>query len=141
MLIHCRLPSAGDVDHWWRAYGAARLPTTSLLAIPALCKAPSPTQDGGRQSDGISTSAGLREQPRIRDRSLFPSRKFLIIYILVLDVYTVRVRFRCVCGWNFFFLSIISRWCDDVIPCSIHSYNPRTQCLYTSIYLHFIKYN
>jgi hypothetical protein len=48
MLICCRLPSAGDVDHWWRAYGAARLTTTSLLAVPALCKAPSPTQDGGR---------------------------------------------------------------------------------------------
>jgi hypothetical protein len=75
--LYCRLPSARDVDHWWRAYGAARFATSSLLAIPALCKAPSPTQDGGRKSDRFPTSAGFREQPRMRNR--VSSHKFLIM--------------------------------------------------------------
>jgi hypothetical protein len=79
MLIRCRLPSAGDVDHWWRADGAARLATASLLAVPALCKASSPTQDGGRKSDRLSASAGFREQPRIRNRSPLPPPHKLFI--------------------------------------------------------------
>jgi hypothetical protein len=59
-----RLSSAGDVAYWWSAHRAARVATTPLLAVPALCTAPSPTQDGGRGPDaGSTTPDHFRKQP------------------------------------------------------------------------------
>lgn len=65
VFVFCRLSGVGDDAYWWRAHRAACLANTPLLAVPALCTAPSPTQDGGSGSDGPTTSSGFRAQPRI----------------------------------------------------------------------------
>lgn len=63
VFVFCRLSGVGDDAYWWRAHRAACLANTPLLAVPALCTAPSPTQDGGSGSDGSTTSSGFRAQP------------------------------------------------------------------------------